>query len=96
MRISEPAVCSKPEVSSMQDNSEPSARENLKSSPIKSIDFVPPAKSVLSTIELPCHLGDLFKRSTNNLTNEEYKQLHDLLLEFAHNIMFSEGPRDPG
>ena len=89
MRISKPAVCSKPEVSSIQDNSEPSARENLKSSPIKSVDCVPPAKSVLSTIELPCHLEDLFKRSTNNLTNEEYKQLHDLLLEFAH--VLSEG-----
>ena len=94
MRISQPAVCSKPEVSSMQDNSEPSTQENLKSSPIKSVDCVPPAKSILSTIELPCHLGDLFKRSTNNLTNEKYKKLHDLLLEFAH--VFSEGPRDPG
>ena len=51
-------------------------------------------KPVSSTFELPCHLGDLFKRSTTDLTNEESKQLHDLLLRFAD--VFSEGPHDLG
>ena len=83
VRISKPDVCSKSEASRVQDSSEPS----LKLSP-------PPTKPVSSTTELPCHLGDLLKRSTTDLTNKESKQLHDLLLEFAD--VFSEGPHDLG
>ncbi len=76
-------------MSSVQDGAEPSTRESLKSghlSPVKSDDC--------SATELPCHLRDLFKRSTTDLTNEESKQLHSLLLEFAD--IFSEGPHDLG
>jgi hypothetical protein len=73
--ISKSIVCSKPDVSSVQDGSEPSTQESLKSGRLS------PVKSDCSTTELPCHLRDLFKRSTTDLTNEESKQLHSLLLE---------------
>ena len=83
VRISKPDVCSKSEASRVQDSSDPSRKSNLS-----------PTKPVSSTFELPCHLGDLFKRSTTDLTNEVSKQLHDLLLRFAN--VFSEGPHDLG
>ena len=83
VRISKPDVCSKSEASRVQDSSDPSRKSSLS-----------PTKPVSSTFELPCHLGDLFKRSTTDLTNEESKQLHDLLLRFAD--VFSEGPHDLG
>ena len=61
---------------------------------VKSNDCVSSTTQITSTAGLPCHLRDLYKRSTTDLTAEEAKQLFNLLLEFAD--VFSEGPHDLG